>query len=75
MATARNGRISASRKVGAMAGSSYDKRRLSLAWLLAIAVILYAAASGGVAVATAGKCGPYDGPKQWQLLPPHWECR
>lgn len=58
-----------------MAGSSYDQRGMSLSWMLAIAVILYALASGAIAVATAEDCGTYNAQKEWQLLPPHWECR
>lgn len=58
-----------------MAGSSYDKRGFGLGWILAVVVILYASASGGVAVATSDKCGAYNHAKEWQYLPPHWECR
>lgn len=58
-----------------MAASSYDNKSMSLSWMLAIVVILYALASGAIAVSTAEDCGSYNAHKEWQLLPPHWECR
>jgi hypothetical protein len=58
-----------------MAGSSLDRRRSPLWWLVAVAVILGALASGATALATADQCGPYRAAKTWQWLPPHWECR
>ena len=44
-----------------------------LLWM-AGAVIAYALASGGVAVATLEECGGKDAPKHWELIPPRWEC-
>lgn len=58
-----------------MAGSSLDRRRGSLWWVLAVMVILAAITSGATALATADACGPYRAAKTWQWLPPHWECR
>jgi hypothetical protein len=42
---------------------------------MAIAVIVYALVSGGVAVATLDKCEHVAaGQKLWRLIPPGWEC-
>ena len=40
----------------------------------ATAVIAYALASGGVAVANLNDCGGKSGVKHWVVIPPHWEC-
>ena len=60
---------------GPMAGSSYDRHRMSLGWVLALIVILSALTSGAIAVATSDSCGGYNHAKEWRYLPPHWVCR
>ncbi len=44
-----------------------------LIWM-ATAVIAYALASAGVAVATLEDCGGKAAAKHWEIIPPHWEC-
>jgi hypothetical protein len=43
--------------------------------MMALAVVVYAFLSMGIAVATANRCGDYDAAKTWNLVPPGWECR
>lgn len=58
-----------------MAGSSLDKRRSPIGWVVVVAVILAVLGSGATALATSDECGPYRAAKTWHWMPPHWECR
>jgi hypothetical protein len=49
------------------------QRNPLLIWM-ATAVVGYAIASGGVAVATLDECGGMGSQKHWEIIPPHWEC-
>lgn len=49
------------------------QRNPLLIWM-ATAVVAYALASGGVAVATLDECGEMSDHKRWVIAPPHWEC-
>jgi hypothetical protein len=50
------------------------KQRRSLAFMLALAVVVYAILSVSIGVATAGRCGDYSTPKTWTYVPPGWVC-
>jgi hypothetical protein len=50
------------------------KQRRSLAFVLALAVVIYAILSISVGVATADRCGDYGAPKSWTFFPPGWVC-
>ena len=56
-----------------MFGKSKLDRRGSGPWFyVALAVLIYGLLSLTIAGSTADKCG--DGPKEWNIVPPRWEC-
>jgi hypothetical protein len=54
-----------------MARRGESPRRTFYAFVLG-GLIIYALVSLAIAAATADTCG--DGPKEWQFIPPQWEC-
>jgi hypothetical protein len=46
-----------------------------MAFMLALAVVVYAILSVGIGVATGDKCGDYQAEKTWSYVPPGWVCR
>jgi uncharacterized membrane protein len=51
------------------------KQRRSVAFMLALAVVIYAILSIGIGVATADRCGEYRTAKTWSFVPPGWVCQ
>lgn len=56
-----------------MAYRGDSPRRTLYAWILG-AIIIYALISMIIAAGTADNCGE-GAPKEWQFVPPQWECR
>jgi hypothetical protein len=50
------------------------KQRRSLAFLMALSVVLYGILSFAIAISTANTCGDYSAAKTWNVAPPAWEC-
>ena len=59
---------------GAPMSTTRGQRR-SLAFMMALAVVVYALISIGIGVATADRCGDYDAAKTWSFAPPGWVCQ
>jgi hypothetical protein len=57
-----------------LAGTTWRAFRPIFFFLLLVAAGFFIIA-GGVAVTTADRCGELRAAKEWQWLPPHWECR
>lgn len=45
-----------------------------ITYLLLMALAVYALSSVAIALATADKCGDFDAPKRWVIVPPEWKC-
>ena len=52
-------------------GKKMDRRGSGPAWFLMLAIVLFIIYSMAVAVYTEDDC---PGGKDWQFLPPKWEC-
>jgi hypothetical protein len=50
----------------------FDRRGSGPWFVVAVAAITFLLYSLAIAVDTINKCG--DGPKEWNIFPPEWEC-
>jgi hypothetical protein len=51
-----------------------DRRGSPISWFVALAVLIFGMYSLVVAATTAEDCDAYGGRKQWEIIPPEWEC-
>lgn len=50
------------------------KHRRSLAFMLALGIVIYGILSISIGIATADRCGEYSSAKSWSFVPPGWVC-
>jgi hypothetical protein len=46
-----------------------------IGFFLIVAVVIYGLLSAGIALSTARECGDKGQDREWNIVPPHWECK